>query len=187
VVPCALMSMSSNALVPSACETDVGGLLGMLALQSATQSCSALVDWNNNYQDDPDKCVVFHCSNLPKDMFAAARMEYQAIIAGAVGKDNTYGTIEGRLAPGPVTFCRVSTDDPRGAIVAYTGEGAFTDDTLETFGGYGVMHIPQLQALLRFICTSGFEHHVALSRGNVADAIAEAFATYLGWDVYRHA
>jgi L-fucose isomerase-like protein len=186
VVPCTLMSMSSNALVPSACETDVCGLLGMLALQSATQSCSALVDWNNNYQDDPDKCIVFHCSNLPKDMFNDPRMEYQAIIAGAVGKDNTYGTIEGRLAPGPVTFCRVSTDDRRGTITAYTGEGTFTNDALKTFGGYGVMQIPRLQALLRFICTSGFEHHVALSRGSMADAINEAFTTYLGWDTYRH-
>jgi L-fucose isomerase-like protein len=186
VVPCTLMSMSSNALVPSACEVDIGGLLSMLTLQCATQTCSAIVDWNNNYQDDPDKCVVFHCSNLPKDMFTSAAMDYQAIIAGSVGKDNTYGTIVGRLAPGPLTYCRISTDDLHGRIVAYTGEGEFTNDPLDTFGGYGVLRIPQLQALLQFICRFGFEHHVAINRGAVAAAVVDALDNYLGWDIYHH-
>ncbi len=186
VVPCTVMSMSSNALVPSACEVDVGGLLAMLTLQCATQTCSAIVDWNNNFQDDPDKCVVFHCSNLPKDLFKAATMDYQAIIAGSVGKDNTHGTIVGRLAPGPLTYCRISTDDRRGGITAYTGEGEFTNDKLDTFGGYGVMHIPQLQALLQFICRFGFEHHVAINRGSVSVAIVDALDNYLGWEVYHH-
>jgi len=186
VVPCTIMSLSSNALVPSACEVDVGGLLAMLTLQCATQTCSAIVDWNNNFQNDPDKCVVFHCSNLPKDMFTTATMDYQTIIADSVGKDNTYGTIVGRLAPGPLTYCRISTDDLRGSIAAYTGEGEFTNDKLDTFGGYGVMHIPQLQALLQFICRFGFEHHVAINRGAVAAAIVDAFDNYLGWEVYHH-
>ncbi len=186
VVPCTLMSMMSNALTPSACEVDLCGLLSMLALQEASRSPAAIVDWNNNYGDDPDACVLFHCSNLPKALFTEAHMDYQAIIAGAVGKQNTYGTIVGRLAAGPLTFCRMSTDDLNGRIVSYTGHGAFTDAPLRTFGGYGVMRVPHLQALLTFICQFGFEHHVAVTRGTVAAAVAEAFENYLGWDVYRH-
>src|SRR5258705_12954215 len=85
VVPCTLMSMMSNNLLPSACETDIAGLLGMYVLQAASGKPAALLDWNNNFGRDPNKGVVFHCSNLPKAFFAEQRMDYQEIIAGAVG------------------------------------------------------------------------------------------------------
>jgi L-fucose isomerase-like protein len=190
VVPCTLMSMMSNGLAPSACETDVAGLVGMYALRLASGTPAALVDWNNNYDDDPDKGVVFHCSNLPKDIFetgpATPVMSYQAIIAGTVGRDNTFGTVEGRVRKSPFTYCRVSTDDLRGVVTAYVGEGETTDDTLLTFGGYGVVKVPRLQALLRYICEHGFEHHTAMSLSRSAAAINEAFGKYLGWDVYHH-
>ncbi len=187
VVPCTIMSMLSDSLLPSACETDITGVIGMLALQLASGSPSALVDWNNNYGDDEDKAVVFHCSNLPKQFFAEApEMDYQAIIAGTVGKDNTYGTMVGRIRPGPFTYCRVSTDDVAGEIVAYVGEGEVTRDPLATFGGYGVIQIPDLQGLLQFICENGFEHHVAMNLSRSSAAIYEALDKYLGWDVYYH-
>lgn len=186
VVPCTLMSMMSNALRPSACETDIAGLVGMMALQAASGRPAALLDWNNNYGDDPDRCVMFHCSNLPKDFFIEHSMDYQAIIAGTVGKENTFGTIVGRIRPGPFTFARVSTDDFAGRIAAYVGEGEFTDDPLETFGGYGVARIPNLQRLLAHICRQGFEHHVAATRARVSEAVAEALGNYFGWAVYRH-
>ena len=145
VVPCTIMSMMSNGLIPSACETDVTGAIGMYAMQLASGKPSALVDWNNNYDDDPNKAVLFHCSNLPKDFFADASMDYQAIIAGTVGQDNTYGTMVGRVKSGPFTYCRVSTDDDWGTVRAYLGEGKMTMDPLQTFGGYGVADIPDLQ------------------------------------------
>jgi L-fucose isomerase-like protein len=65
VVPCTLMSMMSNNLMSSACETDIAGVIGMHALALASGKASAIVDWNNNYGTDPDKGVIFHCSNLP--------------------------------------------------------------------------------------------------------------------------
>ena len=186
VVPCTLMSMMSESLLPSACETDIAGLVGMYVLQAASGSPAALLDWNNNYAEDPDKGVVFHCSNLPKAFFDAHRMDYQEIIAGTVGKENTFGTIVGRIAPGPFTYCRVSTDDLEGAVRGYVGEGRFTNDALETFGGYGVIEVPDFQRLLRKICREGFEHHVAATRAEVAEAVEDALGTYLGWEMYRH-
>jgi len=187
VVPCTVMSMLSNKLMPSACETDITGLVGMYAMALASGRPSALLDWNNNYGDDPDKGVVFHCSNLPQDMFAGdGKMDYQAIIAGTVGQENTYGTIVGRIKPTPITYCRVSTDDFNGKIRAYLGEGEITDDPLETFGGYGVIRIPNFQKLLHYICAQGFEHHIAANPSLVADALYEAFTKYLGWEVYYH-
>src|SRR5277367_3711114 len=128
VVPCTLMSMMSNMRMSSACEVDVVGTVAMYAMAQAGEKPSALVDWNNNYGEDPDKGVVFHCSNLPKDIFVetgedAPKMDYQEIIAGTVGKENTYGTIVGRVKAAPFTYLRVSTDDSAGKIRAYIGEG----------------------------------------------------------------
>jgi L-fucose isomerase-like protein len=198
VVPCTLMSIMSNMLKPSACETDIAGVVGMYALVLASGKPSALIDWNNNYGDDPDKGVIFHCSNLPKGVFVEPGqgkaiapedvpvMDYQAIIGGTVGNENTYGTIVGRIKAEPFTFCRVSTDDFNGRILAYVGEGEVTEDPLRTFGGVGVVHINQFQKLLHHICELGFEHHAAINLSQVAWSVNEAFSKYLGWDVYYH-
>ncbi|ODS36540.1 MAG: fucose isomerase [Candidatus Altiarchaeales archaeon WOR_SM1_79] len=187
IVPCTVMSMLSNSLKPSACETDITGLIGMYAMVLASGKPSALLDWNNNYGDEPDKAVVFHCSNLPQHLFdGKGVMDFQEIIAGAVGKENAYGTVVGRIKSTPVTYCRVSTRDWLGTIQVYLGEGEITDDPVNTFGGYGVIRVPGFQKLLAHICDNGFEHHVAMNPSQAADALEEAFGKYLGWEVYHH-
>jgi len=185
VVPCTIMSMMSNDLIPSACEVDVPGTLSMYMLALASQTPSALLDWNNNYGSDPNKCVCFHCSNLPKHFFKEVKMDFQQIIAGTVGKESSYGTCEGIIKPGAMCFARYSTDDRRGIVRGYTGSGRFTDDPLTTFGGAGVAEIPQLQKLLKYICREGFEHHVAANFSDVSKSIHEA-ARYLGWESHYH-
>ena len=187
VVPCTVMSMMSNARMSSACEVDVPGVVGMHALQLASETPSALLDWNNNYGSDPDKAVCFHCSNLPKHFFNDVKMDFQEIIAGTVGKLNTFGTCVGRVKASPMSFARFSTDDAAGKMRGYVGTGRFTNDPLETFGGAGVVEIPRLQQLLRYICENGFEHHVAANLNETASAaVYEAAKNYLGWDMYRH-
>ncbi len=187
VVPCTLMSLMSNNLLPSACETDMVGMVGMHVLQLASETPSAIVDWNNNFGSDPDKAVIFHCSNLPKHFFEDFKMDFQEIIATSVGKEGTFGTVVGKLKAGPLTFCRVSTDDLHGRMRAYAGEGEITTDSLQSFGGYGVVKIPRLQALLQFVCKHGYEHHVAVNRSHYGRAVIEALGNYRGWEVYSHA
>ncbi|HUZ04733.1 MAG TPA: L-fucose/L-arabinose isomerase family protein [Acidobacteriaceae bacterium] len=186
VVPCTIMSMMSENLIPSACEVDVVGTLSMHALALASETPSALLDWNNNYGDDPDKAVCFHCSNLPKHFFQDVVMDFQAIIAGTVGKENTFGTCVGRVKAGAMSYARFSTDDHTGEMRGYVGQGKFTNDPLETFGGAGVVQIPHMQRLLRFICEEGFEHHVAANFSETASAVYEATSNYLGWNMYHH-
>ncbi len=186
VVPCTVMSMMSNDLLASACEADICGTISMHALALASQTPSALLDWNNNYGEDPDKAVCFHCSNLPKHFFVEASMDYQAIIAGTVGKENAFGTLAGRVKAGPMSYARFSTDDTAGVIRGYLGQGNFTSDPLTTFGGAGVVQIPDLQGLLHFICENGFEHHVAANFSSTAGAVQEAATRYLGWQMHRH-
>src|SRR6516162_2740828 len=186
IVPCTIMSMMSDNLLSSACETDVCGTLSMHMLQLASGTPSALLDWNNNYGADPDKAVCFHCSNLPKHFFRDVRMDFQEIIAGTVGKENTFGTCVGLIKPEPMSFARFSTDDTAGKMRGYVGQGKFTDDPLNTFGGAGVVYIAQMQKLLRYICENGFEHHVAANLSSVGAAVHEAATRYLGWEMYWH-
>lgn len=114
-------------------------------------------------------------------------MDFQAIIAGTVGKENTFGTCVGRVKAGPMSYARFSTNDATGTIRGYAGCGIFTDDPLETFGGAGVVEIPRMQELLHYICEQGFEHHVAANFSTVACSIHEAATKYLGWEMYAHA
>lgn len=186
VVPCTVMSMMSEQLFSSACEVDIAGVLGMHALQLASGTPSALLDWNNNYGTNPDKAVCFHCANLPKHFFRSFKMDFQEIIAGTVGKENTYGTVVGLIKPEKMSFARFSTDDTAGKMRGYVGEGRFTDDPLNTFGGAGVVEIPKMQKLLHYICENGFEHHVAANLSSVAGAVHEAATRYLGWETHWH-
>lgn len=183
---CTIMSMMSEKLMPSACEVDVTGVAAMYALQLASGTPSALVDWNNNYGRDPDKCVLFHCGNWARSYLPDIRIGKADILGTVLGEESTYGAVAGRTPSGPVTFGRLSTDDTSGKVRGYVGEGSFTDDPLATFGARAVVEVPRLQELMRYICKNGFEHHAAMNASNSAAAVAEAFETYLGWDVYRH-
>jgi L-fucose isomerase-like protein len=183
---CTIMSMMSEQMLPSACEVDIAGVVGMYALQLASGTPSALVDWNNNYGGDPEKCVFFHCGNWAKDFLPDIRIATAPILGTTLGEENTFGALEGRTLAGPVTFGRVSTDDLSGKITAYVGEGEFTNDPLKTFGTRAVVKIAGLPALMHVICQNGFEHHAAMNRGHTASAVAEAMSRYLGWTTYQH-
>jgi L-fucose isomerase-like protein len=87
---------------------------------------------------------------------------------------------------GAMSFARFSTDDFAGEIRGYVGEGAFTNDPLHTFGGAGVVEIPKMQELLRYICENGFEHHVAANFSTTAAPVYEAAIRYLGWKMHWH-
>ena len=183
---CTVMSMMSERLMPSACEVDIAGVVAMYALQLASGRPSALVDWNNNYGGDRNKCVFFHCGNWAKSFLPDIQIGTAPILGTTLGEENTYGAVAGRTPAGPVTFARVSTDDVHGCVRAYVGEGRFTDDPLATFGSRAVVEVPDLQELMRYICKNGFEHHAAMNGSRCASVLAEAMETYLGWPVYRH-
>ncbi|TFF94440.1 MAG: fucose isomerase [Promethearchaeota archaeon] len=186
IVPCAVMSIFSEGLIPAACEVDIAGLVGMYILEAATETPSAILDWNNNYGEDPNKMVLFHCSNLPKSFFKDTRITIHPIISDQKGGDVSFGAIQGRIKSEPCTLLRIDTDDITGTIRGLIAEGKYTEDTLETFGGYGVIEIPELQNLLKKICKRGFAHHVAANLNEVGAIINEALSTYLNWDIEFH-
>jgi L-fucose isomerase-like protein len=183
---CTSMSMMSENMLPSACEVDVTGTLTMYAMQLASGSPSALVDWNNNYADDESKCVLFHCGNWAKSFLPDIQISNAPILGTSVGVENTYGALDGRTPASPLTFGRISTDDPKGVIKVYLGEGELTDDPLNTFGNRAVAQIPNLQNLMQYVCKNGFEHHVVMNASKTAAILEEALGNYMGWEIYNH-
>ena len=184
---CTSMSMMSEKMLPSACEVDVTGTLSMYAMQLASGSPSALVDWNNNYANDDSKCVLFHCGNWAKSFLPDIMISTAPILGTSVGTENTYGALDGRTPAMPLTYGRISTDDCKGIIKAYVGEGELTNDALETFGNRAVAQIGNLQGLMNYVCRNGFEHHVVMNASKTAAVLKESFENYLGWETYVHA
>jgi len=183
---CTSMSIMSENMLPSACEVDVTGTLTMYAMQLASNSPSALVDWNNNYADNEEKCVLFHCGNWAKSFLPDVKLSTAPILGTIVGEENTYGALEGRTPASDLTYGRISTDDNLGIIKAYFGEGKLTDDPLNTFGTRAVAEVPRLQKLMQHVCNNGFEHHVVMNASYTAGILKESFSNYLGWDIYHH-
>jgi L-fucose isomerase-like protein len=183
---CTSMSMMSEQLLPSACEVDVTGVLTMYAMQLASLTPTALVDWNNNYGGDDDRCVLFHCGNWAKSFLPDIKVANAPILGSTLGVENTWGALEGRTPAGVLTYGRLTTDDCAGKIRAYVGQGNLTDDELRTFGTRAVARIPNLQKLMRHVCLNGFEHHVVINASHTASVLEEAWGRYLGWEVYHH-
>lgn len=184
---CLSMSMMGEKGLPSACETDVMGAVSMLALLRASGIPPIYQDWNNNYQNVPDKCINVHCSNYPVSAFEdVPEISNLDILATTLGTDVSFGALKGRVRPSGMTYLKVSTDDRRGKIKCYLGEGKFTNDPLPTFGGVAVCEVPNLNGLMRYLTQNGYEHHVALVQDTVADILEEALGNYMGWEVHYH-
>ncbi len=185
---CVTMSMLSEAGIPAACETDLAGAVSMLALTLASGQPSAIADWNNNFAEDRNKCVCTHCGNFPKSFIGNdnLRLGPLGVLGRTLGKINTFGAVYAKVSAGDFTYFRISTDDTKGCIKAYLGEGKMTDDEYGMDGCIVVTEVPELQKLMKYICKNGFEHHVALVRGDVAGIIQEAIESYLGWNLYVH-
>lgn len=183
---CSIMSVMSGQLMPSACEVDVMGALSMYALASCSLNPASIADWNNNFGDDRNKCVLFHCGNFASSSLESPSMGTADIIGTTVGKENTCGAVHGRMKSGPLTYFRLSSDDFTGEVKAYVGEGQSVDDPLDTVGCRAVIAVPHLENLLAWICNNGFEHHVAMNHSATGAVLQEAFSKYLGVNCYLH-
>lgn len=184
---CVTMSMLGEKLLPAACEVDIAGAVSMYALTLAAQCQSALLDWNNNFAEDRNKCVCTHCGNFPKSFVRNdLKLGTLGVLGRTLGKVNTFGAVYGKVTKGDFTFFRISTDDTKGTIKAYLGTGEITDDPYGMDGCIAVTKVDNLQILMKHICRNGFEHHVAMVRNDVKDILNEAIEGYLGWNLYVH-
>ena len=184
---CVTMSMMGEELMPSACEVDIMGALSMYALSLASGAPSAILDWNNNYAYEKDLCVCTHCGNYPKSFIGdTPEIGELDVLGETIGRSKCFGAVKGKVKPGDMTYFRLSSDDTRGTLKCYLGQGEFTDHPFPMDGGIAVTRVPELRKLMKFVTQNGFEHHVAMVRGQHAAVVEEAVIRYLGWPIYHH-
>ncbi len=184
ISPCVLLGELNDRGLPAACEVDIGSAVTMAGLSLASGSPSICLDWNNNYGDAEDKCILFHCGPVARSLMAApGKISDHAILANAVGEGCGYGCHEGRIAPTPMSYGNLLTRD--GRLSFYLGEGKMTEDPIpdDSFGCAGVARIERLQEKLQTIGYLGHRHHVSVTPGHVAAPVREAWEKYLGYEV----
>lgn len=184
ISPCVILGELNNRRVPAACEVDIGNAIMMRALGLACDSAAGCLDWNNNYGEDDDKCILFHCGPIPDSLMKGpGRIQDHAILCNSLGKGRAYGCNVGRIASGDCTFGSLLTVG--GAVKCCVGEGTFTDDPIPEnfFGCAGVFEIERMQNVLQYLGRSGYRHHVSVARGRALRPLAEALGSYLGFDV----
>lgn len=184
VAPCVLLSEINDRGFPAACELDICNAITMHALNLASDRPTTCLDWNNNYGNDPEKCILFHCGPVPQSLMTAkGEVIDHPMFAKSLGTGNGFGCNVGRIAPNPITFASSKTQD--GKLFVYFGEGEFTNDVIQEgfFGCGGVAKIDNLQDKLLKIGYNGYRHHVSITPGHSATALREAFTRYLGYEI----
>ena len=184
ISPCVILSEINDRGIAAACEVDVNNAVAMHALKLAAAAPATCLDWNNNYADQDDKCILFHCGPVPKTLMSTpGQVTDHAILRNVVGEGCAFGCNVGRIKPGPMTYASMLTD--AGRLKFYVGEGEFTDDEIadDFFGCAGVAEIPALQDVLMHVGKHGFRHHVSVAPGHTKAAVVEALRNYLGYDV----
>lgn len=181
VCPCVLLSELNDRGIPASCEIDMCSALTMRAMYLASEEPTAVLDWNNNYGDDENKVILFHCGPVAQSLMTAKGTvtEHKMFAKGDPGSG--WGTNEGRIRAFPTTISNCQTKD--GEIIIYASEAEFTDDPIEAeyFGCAGVCEIPDLQDKLIKLARGGFKHHTSVGVGHMKEVLKEAFTTYLGY------
>ncbi len=184
ISPCVAMGLLNGTGLAAACEVDLGNAVAMRALHLASYEPVGLLDWNNNYGEEDDKCILFHCGPMPPSLMEGqGRVADHAILANAVGQGKGFGCNVGRIKPMDFTFSSLMTDE--GRVKMYLGEGRFTSDPIPDnfFGVGGVAEIRNLQDVLLHIGITGHRHHVSITPGQVQSPLREALGNYLNFDV----
>jgi L-fucose isomerase-like protein len=184
ISPCVLLGMLNNTGTIAACEVDVCNAVAMAALSYASGRPATVLDWNNNYGEEDDKCILFHCGPVPSDLMTdKGQVSDHLILANAVGENCSHGCVVGRIAPTDLTFGSMMTD--AGRVKVYLGDGRFTEDPIPSnfFGAAGVAEIAGLQDVLLHVGMQGYRHHVGVTPGKYIAPIQEALEKYLNFDV----
>ncbi len=183
VAPCVLLSELNDRGIVASCEIDLCSAINMYAMQLASETPTACVDWNNNYGDDPNKVILFHCGPIAQSLMTekGTVTDHKMFAKGCPGCG--WGSNEGRIAAFDMTFSNCKTED--GKLICYVDEGRFTDEEIEKefFGCGGVAVIDDLQRKLIKLAKNGYRHHTAVGKGHMAHIIREAFTTYLGYEM----
>jgi L-fucose isomerase-like protein len=190
-VPCYVNGRMAAKGIPVACEVDIYGALSEYMAQLAGLTPATLLDINNSVPQDTlpetvdlkgaqahDLFMGFHCGNTCSACMKECSMSYQLIMNRLIEDggtpDITRGTLEGQLKPGPITLFRLQST-PDCMLRSYIAEGEILDLDPCTFGGTGIISIPDFARFYRHALIAGrFPHHVAVGFEKVGAILFEA-------------
>lgn len=183
VCPCVLLSELNDRGIVASCEIDLCSAITMRAMNLASRQPTAVLDWNNNYGDDEDKVILFHCGPVAQTLMTGEGKVTEHKIMAKNDPGSGWGCNEGRIKAFPMTFSNCQTKD--GKLIVYVSEGKITDDPIEDtfFGCGGVAEISNLQNKLIYLARGGFKHHTSIGVGSLKEVLTEAFTIYLHYDL----
>jgi L-fucose isomerase-like protein len=183
VCPCVLLSELNDRGIVASCEIDLCSAVTMRAMALASEKPTACLDWNNNYGDDENKVILFHCGPVAQTLMAGKGEVTEHKMFAKNDPGCGWGSNEGRIAAFDMTFSNCFTED--GKLKVYASEARFTGEPIEKafFGCGGVAEIPSLQNKLIKLAKGGFKHHTTVGMGHMKSVLEEAFTTYLGYDL----
>lgn len=184
VTPCLVLCELNERGIAASCELDVNNTVMTRAITLAAGHPSMLLDVNNNFGKDPNKCILFHCGPVPISMTEGKGTTIEHLMfKKSFGEGSGVGVNKVKIATGPVTVASMRTED--GKLCGFVTEGRLTDDKIEdAFFGSGIVFEKQnIENMMEYMGYNGFRHHVCITKGNVADVVQEALVKYLGYQV----
>ena len=190
-VPCYVNSRMAGHGIPVGCEVDLYGAVSQYICQLASDHPATLLDINNTVPKDmlskdnldgyqeTDLFMGFHCGNTnSKCLCDGCKLDYQLIMnrlmEDSKTPDITRGTLDGRLKPGTSTLFRLQSS-ASGKLQSYLAEGDVLDIDPKSFGGIGVIAVPELARFYRHVMVEdNYPHHAALAFKRVGSVIFDA-------------
>ncbi len=185
-VPCYVNARLAARGIPVACETDIYGALSEYIITLITDKPATLLDINNTVPPSmaagtgypaSDLFMGFHCGNTAVCYLRKPEMRYQQIMKRSLEPDGepdiTRGTLEGDLIAGPVTLFRLQAD-ASGVLKSYIAQGEVLETATGSFGGIGVIAVPELARFYRHVLVGGqFPHHAGIAFAHAGEALFE--------------
>jgi len=186
IAPCMVLGELNERAIAAGCEVDVANTVIMRALSLAENRVPMLLDINNNFGMNDNKCILFHCGPVPLSLMQGKGTTIDhPMFAKTYGPGTGIGVNQGKIKTNiPVTFGSSKTED--GKIFAFLGEANLTDDPIEEgfFGSGIVMESNRMQEIADYIAHEGFRHHMSITEGHAAWAVREALSNYLGYEIH---
>jgi L-fucose isomerase-like protein len=191
--PCYVNSRLAGKGIPVACEVDIYGAVSEYLAQLSSDHPATLLDINNSVPADllpknapsfdgataADLFMGFHCGNTPKSCMKSCAMNYQIIMHRVMEDPKqppniSRGTLEGTLRPGAATIFRLQ-GLAGGGLSSYIAQGSILDLDPRSFGGIGIIAIPDFLRFYRHVLIGRqFPHHTAVSFAHTGATLFDA-------------
>ncbi len=181
---CLISSYLNSIGIVTTCEVDVYNAIAMKALSLAADAPATVMDWNNNYGNEENKCILFHCGPMATSMVEGKTdVRVHKMFEKSYGPGCSWGVNVGVLKRGPITYASAKVEN--GKIEFFAGEAKITNDQVEKefFGSWGVTEFDDLESIMMYVLRNNYHHHVSYTYGKEKEVLKEAIGNYLGWKI----